>query len=86
MDNELYEQWLKFHKNNQHIYDLFDKFTRQVIKTLYVIKAPLRNKNQDFDLNNNHTAYYARHWMKQNPKHRDFFELRCVKGEQKDLL
>ena len=64
MDNELYEQWLKFHKNNQHIYDLFDKFTRQVIKadkkcgakaiweqirwqTLYVIKDPLRNKNQD---------------------------------------
>ena len=103
MENELYEKWLKFHKNNPNIYHLFDKYTQQVIKvgkkcgakavweqirwqTLYRIKDPFRNKNEDFDLNNNHTAYYARHWMKQNPKHKDFFELRCVKGEQKDLL
>jgi hypothetical protein len=38
--------------------------------------------NDDFRLNNNHTAYYARKWLRDHPEYPEFFETRIVKGER----
>jgi hypothetical protein len=34
-----------------------------------------------FEINNNHTPYYARMWMQEHPQWPKFFELRHVKEE-----
>tara|TARA_Y100001938_G_C7796179_1_gene284916 strand:+ start:100 stop:429 length:330 start_codon:yes stop_codon:yes gene_type:complete len=91
--NEKEARFLEFHKNNPKVYDLFDHFTRQAIESGYdrigarlILErirweANITTKDKDFKLNDHYIAYYARRWMKQNPKHKGLFKTKPVQGE-----
>lgn len=80
----------RFHYDNPHVYLLFDKFARQVLQAgyrRYSADAVIHRirwhtsvvaKNADFRISNNHSPYYARLWMRDNPQHAGLFQLRPV--------
>lgn len=87
--DEMRESVIAFHKKHPEIWKLFDRFTREKIKAgfeHYSVKAIFErirwevdvtyNKDQ-FKLNNNHPAFYARAWMRANKKHSGFFRTRA---------
>lgn len=87
-----FERFLKFHKANPRVYQLFEMFTLQVIQSgrkQYGAKAifervrwesTIISRGDDFKLNNNYTAYYARLYMEAHPEHAGFFETRQRRG------
>lgn len=82
----------QFHRDNPHVYDLFDRFTRELIDAgfrRYGAKAVMerirwhvttRTKGE-FKISNNHTAYYARLWSITNPEHARFFFFKEADGD-----
>ena len=83
----------EFHLENPVIYELFDKFTRQSIAagrkhfSHVIVVERIRwatmvetIHKDDFKINNNHRAYYARLWMRNNPSYEGFFRTREVMG------
>jgi hypothetical protein len=83
-----------FHQTNPKVYELFDRFTRYAIQrgrkrfSVSVIierirwETTIETSNDDFKINNNHRAYYARLWMRDNPQHGGFFSTRETRGER----
>lgn len=86
MDNQT--QFEKFHENNPAIYEMFWRFAHEVIDRGYkkysadAIMHRVRwetnivTDSNQFKINNNHVAFYARLFMKDNPAHAAFFETR----------
>lgn len=81
--------FFKYHDENPQIYDLFLKFTFQVIasgRESYSVDgithrmrwyAEVESHDPDgFKINNNHRAYYARLFMEQYPQYDGFFRTR----------
>lgn len=80
--------WWRYHKKNPQVYELFEKFTFDVINAgfqHYSAKAIFEQirwhtdvvtRGSRFKLSNNHTAYYARLFAHNNPKHADFFRFK----------
>jgi len=87
---EMREQVVDFHKKNPKVYELFDRFTRELIHRgfhNYSVNAVFErirwftdqadtDGRTTFKLNNNYRAFYARAWMKKNPDHDGFFRTR----------
>jgi hypothetical protein len=79
-----------FHRDNPGVYALFDKFTKQVIAAGYKHhsardimrriswETTIVTTDDQYKINNNHSPYYARMWMNDNPEHADFFRTRAV--------
>ena len=72
MSDTLKLQWWAFHNANPHVYELFEKFTFDVIRRGYsnysanAIFERIRwhteiETDGEFKLSNNHRAYYARY-------------------------
>lgn len=89
--------WWVFHKANPRVYDLFKRFTFQVIRAghqHYSADAvchrirwhtSVETQGDDFKINNNYAAYYARLFMVEHPQHDGFFRTRVTKSaEEKD--
>ena len=87
--DELKDAVTAFHKAHPQVWILFDRFTRDRIKRgfkHYSAKAIFERvrwetdqaitADEDFKLNNNFPAFYARRWMKMNPEHDGFFRTR----------
>ena len=82
--------FFRFHADNPHVYLLFDKFAHQIIAAGYqrysadaVIHRIRWHTNivarqPALRISNNHASYYARLWMRNNPRHTQLFELRAV--------
>ena len=82
------EQFDRFHRENPQVYELFRKFTYQVIdagRKNFGAKAVMERirwstmvetKGDAYRLNNNYTAYYARMFMAAHPEHEGLFETR----------
>lgn len=86
------EDFFEFHKKNPKVFGLFSRFAIEAAasgRTHFGAKAIMERvrwevdintvgENHDFKLNNNHTAYYARLFMKAYPEYKDFFRTRVV--------
>lgn len=81
-----------FHKDNPRVYELFDQFTKYAIErgrtnfSVSVIIERIRwettivTAGDDFKINNNFRAYYARLWMRNNPQYDGFFRTREIRN------
>lgn len=87
-DMSISERFQAFHSENPHVYwalrqlalDMYGRGVRRYsMKGLFEIlrwQYALRTKGEEFKLNNNYTALYARLLMQQEPELKDFFEVR----------
>lgn len=89
-NEEMREQCEAFHKEHPEVWDLFVRFTFEMIdrgfknySAQHGIFARIRweidaggNGTSEFKINNNHSAFYARRFMKVYPEHDGFFRLR----------
>lgn len=84
------EQWEAFHRDNPQVFDLLKRLSLQLkqkghknysIKGLFEVVRwhyALQTKgDQDFKMNNNYTALYARHLMEEVPELDGFFRTRA---------
>jgi hypothetical protein len=82
-----------FHRDNPSVYDMFQRFALQARRSgrahfgVAAVWERLRwetqiaTVNDEFKLNNNHRAYYARMYMRDFPDAAGFFRTRAVRGE-----
>lgn len=83
----------RFHRDNPHIYRLFDRFAREVIAKghrQFAARAIFHRirwetmvvtTGEDFKINNNYSAAYARRWMQDNPEYEGFFRTRATRND-----
>lgn len=88
----LQERFLAFHHANPHVYEELLKLARRWqragnrhcgIKMLFEVlryRHGLRTSGDDFKLNNNFHARYARLLVEKNPELADLFEMRELKA------
>ncbi len=89
------EKFDEFHTLNPSVYTLFKKFAFEAIKagrkrlSTKLIVERMRweayvdtAQTDEFKINNNHTAYYARLFMSDYPAYKDFFVTRVTAGEK----
>ena len=94
---EMKEQCNKFHAEHPEVWDLFVKFTFQMINRGYknysakgVFERIRWEKDAggdgvtQFKLGNNYTAFYSRRFMRIYPEHDGFFRLRQQTSESRD--
>jgi hypothetical protein len=89
----LKEAFEVFHSKNPEVWELFKKFTFNVIETgrkHYSVNAiferirwhtDIETEGDRFKLSNNHRAYYARHFHEQYPEHDGFFKIKQLRSE-----
>jgi len=87
----LEDRWLKWHKDNPKVYDLFEQFTNEAIQrghkklSAWLIINRVRwetsivTSGSDFKISNDFIAYYSRHFMLLNPKYDGFFTTKKMK-------
>jgi len=92
--NKLQERVYYFHESNPKVWELFVKFTFDVIKTgrkNYSVNAiferirwhtDIETNDKSFKLSNNHRAYYARHFHAEYPEYDGFFKTKQLRAEQ----
>ncbi len=85
----------RFDKANPHVYELFEKFTLQVIDSdknnfsAGMVLGRLRwysmfeTDEPEFKINENYAAYLGRKFMRLHPQHDGFFRTRAI-GEDRD--
>lgn len=88
MTNNLWDAFDRFHAANPHVYDLFDKYTKELIHAGHrkfsadaIIQrirwdGAVQTNGDTYKINNNIRAGYPRLWMENNPEHQGFFETR----------
>lgn len=84
----LRERFEVFHATNPHVYRLFERFALEAARSgrrRFGAKAvwermrwfvAFETTADDWKLNNSHTAYYAREFIRRHPEHADLFETR----------
>jgi hypothetical protein len=92
--SDLEAAFQRFHRENPHVYELFKRFAFEAIhsgrsalgaKALWERMrwyASFETTDQQFKLCNNHTAYYARMFMRDFPQYDGFFRTREVRNER----
>ena len=87
-ESALEQAFREFHEANPHVYALFRELASEVIRAGRVRfsartiwhrmrwYAAFETTDEEFKLNNNHSPYYARLWLKDHPQYPGFFELR----------
>jgi len=89
--SEAKKKWWAYHKQNPHVYAEFERLALHLI-SLGVPKCShwlicnqirwnhmIKTKADDFKINNNYFAYYARLFLHLHQDHAGFFELRELK-------
>jgi hypothetical protein len=91
MSDKLKQQWWKWHKENPHVWKLFEKYTMQAIhaghnhySSMAIIErirwhSDVETTGDKFKINNNHKTYYSRYFHHMHPEHDGFFRLRETK-------
>lgn len=99
MSNKIEEKFWEFHKENPHVYELFDRFAQEAVKSgrdvfsIAMLTERIRwytdieTTGSEFKISNNFRAYYARLWMKNNPEHNGLFRIKKLRAgkESKSL-
>jgi hypothetical protein len=95
--SDLYKKFIEYDAVNPEIYQMFKKFTFQVIESGYqnsgsqMIIERLRwesivvAKNDKFKINNDYAAFYSRKFMKEYPMHNKFFRIRLSVADELNL-
>ena len=90
----LEETFDRFDRESPNVWRLFKSFTFQAINAghkhysadaiVHRIRwhTSVETRGDDFKINSNHVAYYARKFAELFPEHAAFFRMRCVKGER----
>ncbi len=94
--DEMREQYLKFNKEHPEVWDMFVRFSKEIISKgykNYSVKAVFERIRWEkdiggdginqFKLNNNYTAFYARKFMDMFPEHKGFFRTRTQTSEDR---
>lgn len=95
---EMQEQVTRFHKQHPEVWDLFVRFTFEMIdrgfknySAQHGIFARIRweidaggNGASEFKINNNYSAFYARRFMKAYPEHDGFFRTRIQSSKDEN--
>lgn len=92
---KLEKDFMEFHKENPHVYELFKRFTKAAMSSgrkTYSAKAIFErirwhtdietNESLGFKLNNNHCPYYTRMFAAQFPNQANFFRTRVLANER----
>lgn len=91
--NKLEQQWKKFHEENPQVWELFKKYTFEVVNTgrkHYSVNAiierirwhtNIETTGERFKISNNHRAYYARFFNEQHPELNGFFKTKSLRAE-----
>lgn len=86
--NPMEAKFWTFVAENPEVYVEFDRHTKRLIRrglthysadaVMHVVRfeTSLRTTDKVWKLNNNHIAYFARLWIRNNPKHKGFFRFR----------
>lgn len=93
-DDYILKRFLEFHSENPHVYELFEKFTKEVIRSgrsHYGAKAIMErirwhldvetSDAEGFKINNNYTSLYVRLLERRKPMFEGFFSKREVVNE-----
>jgi hypothetical protein len=87
----LEQEWRAWHKENPHVYRLFNRFTREAISrghqrlSAWLIINRVRwetaivTTGNDFKISNDYIAYYSREFMRLNPQYDGFFVIKAMK-------
>lgn len=95
--DEVETQFRAYHRDNPHVYALFDKYTRYAIargkktyshwnilnRLRWDVEMEASDENTEFKIANDYIALYARWWMERNPAWLDFFETKFRNVELK---
>lgn len=96
----LQAEFEKFDRENPHVWTYFVRFAFQAIshgrKRLSValiierirweVYITTTSDTDDFKINNNHRAYYARKWKRRYPDYTTFFAIRRVAADYDEFL
>lgn len=86
-------KWWNYHKDNPHVYEYFDKYSREAIDSgakkcsPWLIVGRIRwetaitTSDTDFKISNDYIAFYSRLFMHENPEYKGFFRTKPMKGE-----
>ncbi len=92
VDAETVDKFLSYHQANPGIWRAFERcafdlihrgikhYGAKAIAEIIRFNRLIETAKDDFKLDNNFTAYYARIWGLKYPHHKEFFEFRNVKG------
>lgn len=85
-ETRLWREFLSFHESNPHVYEQYKNETIEAIangREAYSSKLITEHNRWDrkFKISNNHTAYYARIFIEENPQYENFFRLRPIRRE-----
>jgi len=84
----------KFHYENQHVYQMFCRFCREMMGAGYTVlsaglifermrwETMILTNDPEFKLNNNYRAYYARLWMADHADTGCIFRIREVPSDK----
>ena len=87
-------EWWAWHKENPHVWELFEKYTFQAIKSglssysHWFIVNRIRwdfevvTKSGEFKISNNYIAIYARLFHARHPVYSGFFNIKALKEEK----
>ena len=90
----LFDEFIRFHQDNPEIYDLYVKYAFQlrdagrenygskaiVERIRWHVNVETQSKDE-FKINNNHTAYYARMVMMDYPELKGYFRIRSARND-----
>jgi len=88
------ETWWEWHKENPHVYELFERFSLQAIGSgrknfsHWLIMNRIRwetaitTTGDEFKIRNDFIAYYARLFMALHPEYDGFFRIREMKADK----
>ena len=93
MSQSIKHKWWEWHKQNPHVYDLFEKFTLDAISkghdrlSAWLIVNRIRwetaveTRGDDFKISNDFIAYYARLFMHNHPRYEGFFKTKQLRRD-----
>jgi len=85
-ETRLWKNFLEFHTANPHIYEYYKEKIHKAVQSgrdVYSIQLITEENRWEkrYRISNNHTAYYARLFIEENPQYKSFFKLRPVKRD-----
>lgn len=98
MDQDLKQKWWTWHKANPEVFEAFEIIAFDLIKQghkhyssdaiLHIVRFNLnkaKGPEDQYKINNNYSAYYARLFMHYHPRYNDFFETRQTHDTKTDV-
>ena len=98
MSEGMKEIWWEWHKENPHVYQMFERFALEAVDSgkrnfsHWLImnrmrwETALQTSGDEFKIRNDFIAYYARLFMAYHPEHEGFFRIKRMKEDEDAYL